>query len=109
MDLGRYLFSIAVIADTHMNEVEYGSSSPYECNRIANARTRYVIERLNQIDPALTIHLGDLVHPVPSMPTYAQAADNFKQLTAALRSPLHLGRATTTWVTNRWRGLRRAS
>lgn len=90
MDLGRYLFSIAVIADTHMNEVEYGSSSPYECNRIANARTRYVIERLNQIDPVLTIHLGDLVHPVPSMPTYAQAADNFKRLTAALRSPLHL-------------------
>jgi 3',5'-cyclic AMP phosphodiesterase CpdA len=90
MDLGRYLFSIAVIADTHMNDVEYGSSSPYECNRIANARTRYVIERLNQIDPAFTIHLGDLVHPVPSMPTYAQAADNFKHLTAALRSPLHL-------------------
>lgn len=90
MDLGRYLFSIAVVADTHMNEVEYGSASPYECNRIANARTRYVIERLNQIDPALTIHLGDLVHPVPGMPTYAQAADNFKQLTAALRSPLRL-------------------
>ena len=77
MDLGRYLFSIAVVADTHMNEVEYGSASPYECNRIANARTRYVVERLNQIDPALTIHLGDLVHPVPGMPTYAQAADNF--------------------------------
>jgi predicted phosphodiesterase len=90
MDLGRYLFSIVVVADTHMNEVEYGSSSPYECNRIANARTRYVIERLNQIDPALTIHLGDLIHPVPSMPTYAQAAGNFKALTAALRSRLHL-------------------
>jgi Icc-related predicted phosphoesterase len=90
MDLGRYLFSIAVVADTHMNEVEYGSSSPYEANRVANARTRYVIERLNQIAPALTIHLGDLVHPVPSMPTYAQAADNFKQLTAALQSPLRL-------------------
>jgi 3',5'-cyclic AMP phosphodiesterase CpdA len=90
MDLGSYLFTIAIVADTHMNEVEYGSSSPYECNRIANARTRYVVERLNQIDPALTIHLGDLVHPVPGMPTYAAAAGNFKQLTAALRSPLRL-------------------
>ncbi len=90
MDLGRYLFSIAVVADTHMNEVEYGSSSPYEVNRIANARTRHVIARLNQIGPELTIHLGDLVHPVPGMPTYGQAAENFKQLTAALRSPLHL-------------------
>jgi 3',5'-cyclic AMP phosphodiesterase CpdA len=90
MDLGRYLFSIAVVADTHMNEVEYGSSSPYEVNRIANARTRYVVERLNQIAPALTIHLGDLVHPVPGMPTYAQAAENFKELTAGLWNPLHL-------------------
>jgi Icc-related predicted phosphoesterase len=90
MDLGRYLFSIAVVADTHLNEVECGSSSPYEVNRIANARTRHVIERLNQIGPALTIHLGDLVHPVPTMPGYGPAAANFKQLAAALRSPLHL-------------------
>jgi hypothetical protein len=45
-DLGRYLYSIAVIADTHMNEEEYGSASPYECNRVANARTRWVINRI---------------------------------------------------------------
>lgn len=89
-DLGRYLFSIAVIADTHMNEEEYGSASPYECNQVANSRTRWVIHRINQLRPELTIHLGDLVHPVPAQPTFAQAAGNFKQLTSALEAPLYL-------------------
>ena len=105
--LGRHLFSIAVVADTHMNETEDASTSPYECNRVANARTRYVVERLNQLQPELTIHLGDLIHPVPSLPTYGQAARNFKDLTRALRHPLHLVRATTTWATSRWCGRRR--
>jgi len=89
-DLGGYLYSIAVIADTHMNEEEYGSASPYECNRVANARTRWVINRINQLRPELTIHLGDLVHPVPAQPTFAQAAGNFKQLTRELEAPLYL-------------------
>ncbi len=88
--LGRYLFSIAIIADTHMNEEEYGSASPYECNRVANARTRWVIHRINQLRPELTIHLGDLVHPVPGQPAFAQAARNFKELASELRSPIYL-------------------
>ena len=89
-DLGAHLFDIAVVADTHLNEDEHVSSSPYDCNRVANARTRHVVARLNQLRPALTIHLGDLVHPVPTLPAYGQAAANFRQLTAALRSPLHV-------------------
>jgi predicted phosphodiesterase len=89
-DLGAHLFTIAVVADTHMNEGEYVSASPYECNRVANARTRFAIHRINQLGPALTIHLGDLVHPVPTQPTFAEAARNFKELAKALRSPLHL-------------------
>jgi predicted phosphodiesterase len=89
-DLGAYLFTIALIADTHLNESEHGSASPFECNRVANARTRWVVSRLNQLGPELTIHLGDLVHPVPELPTYEQAARNFHELTRGLRSPLRL-------------------
>jgi predicted phosphodiesterase len=88
--LGAYLFTVAIVADTHLNEAEDGSSSPFECNRVANARTRWVVSRLNQLRPELTIHLGDLVHPVPRLPTYAQAAENFRDLTRVLRSPLYL-------------------
>ena len=89
-DLGAYLFTIAVVADTHLNETEYASASPFECNRVANARTRWVVARVNQLAPTLTIHLGDLVHPVPAQPSYTEAAHNFRELTRALQCPLHL-------------------
>jgi hypothetical protein len=79
-----------VVADTHMNQEEYGSTSPYETNRVANARTRHVFQELNQLGPELVIHLGDLVHPVPALPTYGQAARNFRSLVETLRCPLHL-------------------
>jgi Icc-related predicted phosphoesterase len=79
-----------VIADTHVNQEEYESTSPFECNRMANGRTRYVIRQLNQVRPRFVIHLGDLVHPVPALPTYPQAARNFRQLTAELECPLYL-------------------
>lgn len=89
-NLGEYLFSIAVLADTHVNEEEYESNSPFECNRVANARTRWVIQAINEREPELTIHLGDLVHPVPTLRTYGEAAGHFKRLARELRSPLCL-------------------
>ena len=44
----------------------------------------------DQIDPELVIHLGDIVNPVPELPTYADAAGHFKSLVADLKAPLHL-------------------
>lgn len=90
LPLGAFLFSIAILTDTHLNEAEYESNSPFECNRMANARTRWVIDAVNECQPAVTVHLGDLVHPVPTLPTYADAADHFKRLTRVLQNPLHL-------------------
>ena len=62
---GKHLMTFAVIADTHMNQTEDYSSSPYPANALANARTRQVIAELNQIYPELVIHLGDIVNPFP--------------------------------------------
>ncbi|MBI4591498.1 MAG: metallophosphoesterase [Candidatus Rokubacteria bacterium] len=89
-ELGAYLFTLAIIADTHLNQEEYGSTSPYECNRVANGRTRHVVQQLNRFRPRLVIHLGDLVHPVPALPSYGQAARNFQELTKELRCKLYL-------------------
>jgi 3',5'-cyclic AMP phosphodiesterase CpdA len=89
-DLGGYVFTFAVIADTHPNQEEYESTSPFECNRAANARTRYVIQQLNEIKPRFVIHLGDIVHPVPALPSYPLAAQNFHQLARELEAPLYL-------------------
>ncbi len=89
-DLGGLLFTFVVVADTHMNQEEARSSSPYACNRLANGRTRFVLQQINRLNPEFVIHLGDLVNPVPALPSYAQAAANFHALAKELRCPLHL-------------------
>lgn len=89
IDRGRRLFSYAVVSDTHLNPGDAGSNSPFAVNRRANNRLRYVVEDLNRRDVELVIHLGDIVHPVPSMPDlYAQSARRFFEQTRALRHPL---------------------
>lgn len=87
MTLGKHLFNFAVIADTHMNQSEDYSSSPYPANALANARTRRVIAELNLLKPEFVVHLGDIVNPVPELPTYAEAAGHFKNQIADLEAP----------------------
>lgn len=87
---GKLLFRVALVADTHVNEKEDFSASPYPANAEANARARHVLERVARSDAAFCIHLGDMVNPVPELPTYAEAARNFHALAGRLPMPLHL-------------------
>lgn len=90
--LGRRLFQFALVADTHVNERDGHSSSPYEANARANARARYVFASIAQLEPApaFVMHLGDIVHPVPELPGFGPAVEQFKALSAITRCPLHL-------------------
>jgi len=89
---GRKLFSFAVIADTHVNESEDGSASPFVTNAGANARARHAFGEIAVLDPApdFVIHLGDIVHPVPSLPSFEEAARRFRDIAALIPMPLHL-------------------
>ena len=87
-DLGEHRFTFAVIADTHMRPEEGDESSPWEVNLHANGRARYVVELLNQLEPDFTIHLGDIVHPVPELPTYGPACDAAKAAFVSLDSDI---------------------
>ncbi|MDD9821663.1 MAG: metallophosphoesterase [Gammaproteobacteria bacterium] len=109
IDRGRRLFSVAVVSDTHLHpggdrdgdgdgdrdgdidgDRDRGNS-PFAVNRRANDRLRYVIGDLNRRDVDLVIHLGDIVHPLPSRPAlYAESARRFFEITASLRHPLHV-------------------
>ncbi|VTU35258.1 metallophosphoesterase [Variovorax sp. RA8] len=86
------LFSFVVVADTHVNEADGVSSSPCETNRLANDRARFVFHDISAMDPppAFVLHLGDIVHPVPSLPTFAQAVECFKEIASPLQVPLHV-------------------
>lgn len=88
----QLLFSFVVVADTHVNEGEQVSASPYATNRLANARARYVFEEIAHIDPPprFVVHLGDIVNPVPSLPTFHDAVGHFKAIAEPLHVPLHV-------------------
>lgn len=87
---GKRLLRFAVVADTHINQAEDSASSPYRVNRLANARTRSVISEINAAKVEFTLHLGDIVHPVPALPTYGQAVEQYRGLFSALDAPVYL-------------------
>lgn len=91
-DGAKPLFSFAVVADTHVNERDDTSSSPYETNRAANDRARHVFRDIAAMEPqpAFVLHLGDIVHPVPSVPTFHEAVAQFKAIAAQASAPLHV-------------------
>ena len=66
-DLGKRLFTFAVIADSHLNQDELDCNSPFPVNKLANRRMRHVVHDLNRRDVAFVVHLGDLIHPVPAV------------------------------------------
>jgi predicted MPP superfamily phosphohydrolase len=83
------IFTFAVITDGHVNPEDDKSASPWESNRMANGRNRYVVHKLNQLAPDFVIHLGDLIHPIPSQPSYPVAAKRFYEIYQPLESPIH--------------------
>ena len=88
--LGEHLFSIAVITDTHVNPDENECNSPFPVNRLANARLRFVVNQLNKQDIDFITHLGDLIHPVPSVPDlYSKAAKAYYNLIKPLKHPIY--------------------
>jgi predicted phosphodiesterase len=87
---GDLLFEFAILADTHLGPVDGVSPSPWETNRLANARARAAIAQINRRNPAFVVHLGDMVHPVPAHPGYLPAAQRFREIFGSLEAPLHL-------------------
>ena len=104
---GSPLFSFVVVADTHVNEAEDTSTSPFETNHLANPRARHVFAEIAAMrpPPSFVVHLGDIVHPVPSLPAFHDAVGNFKAIAAQLPVPLHVvpgnhdvGGKTVDWM-----------
>ncbi|WP_315980334.1 metallophosphoesterase [Aliamphritea spongicola] len=89
--LGKKLFSMIVVADTHLSEQDMVSNSPFPVNRLANGRMKHVVQDINALAPDFVINLGDLIHPVPGVPhAYKDAVERFLEQTANLNCPQHL-------------------
>lgn len=84
-NLGSKLFTMVVVADTHLSEKDMESNSPFPVNRLANGRMKHVVQDINAINPDFVINLGDLIHPVPGVPhAYKEAVERFQEQTSKL-------------------------
>ncbi len=82
------LFRYAIVADTHIRP-QGESSSPWRTNLLTNDRARWVAEQVNSHRPDLVVHLGDVVHPVPHLPTYGSASNVAKEIMGRVKAPLY--------------------
>ncbi len=78
------LFRFGIISDTHVRAPGGDLSSPFPVNEKANSRAAYAASLLAAHEPAFTVHLGDMVHPLPHMGAYDAACKEAKQLFAPL-------------------------
>lgn len=83
------LFTFAIITDTHIRPPGSDDSSPFPVNELANGRARYAAAAIARHAPAFTIHLGDMVHPLPHLPTYGAAAEEALRIFQPLGENLH--------------------
>jgi len=81
---GALLFTFAVIADSHV-EPEQGGAVPR-----SNRRNRYAVEEIDRLDLPFALHVGDIVHPVPNMPGYGDAAAVSRAMFGGMRCPVHM-------------------
>lgn len=82
-------FTFAIITDTHIRAPEGDLSSPFPVNEKANGRARYAVAVVMANNPDLTIHLGDMVHPLPHLPAYAAACYEAREILSPLMPALH--------------------
>ncbi len=88
---GGPLFSFAIIADTHITDEE-GKAIAGSQQAGENAASMYcdLIERVNSMEPAFVVHLGDITHPLPISPEYGEAALAFHKASEIFSMPYYL-------------------
>ena len=90
-DSDRPLFSFAIVADTHLTKNEnlsFDGSVAYG-SKLA-AMYDDLIARVNAMNPAFVVHLGDITDPVPVSPEFADSAQAFHKASNIFEMPYYL-------------------
>jgi hypothetical protein len=85
-----YQFTFAIIGDTHVKPESGDQSAPWKVNDLATGRARWIAREIARYSPRFVIHLGDLVHPVPELPTFDTAVALTKQVFQQHHNALHV-------------------
>ena len=89
-DSGRPLFSFAIIADSHITDEEgLAIDGSHRTGKKVTSMYRDLTERVNRMEPAFVVHLGDITHPTPTSPDYGEAALAFHKASEIFSMPYH--------------------
>ena len=93
MNIGsdRPVFSFAIVADTHLTRSEILSfeGSDASGNRLG-ALYDDLVARVNAMNPAFVVHLGDITDPVPTSPDFNGSAEVFHKASEVFSMPYYL-------------------
>lgn len=85
------LFSFAIIADSHITDEEgLAIDGSHQTGKKVASKYHDLIERVNLLEPAFVVHLGDITHPLPISPDYGDAAEVFLKASEIFSMPYHL-------------------
>jgi 3',5'-cyclic AMP phosphodiesterase CpdA len=77
----------------------------YPSDRLANERNRHVIKKTIRLAPDLVIHLGDVVHSIPTLPAHEIAVQIAQNMCRCLEGKLYVvpgnhdvGNKPNAWV-----------
>ena len=87
--IGEPVFRYGIVTDTHCRPEEGDESSPWEVNKLANDRARWIVDRFNSEKLNFVIHMGDIVHPLPHLSSYGTAAEDVLGIFEGSRAPLY--------------------
>lgn len=71
---------LIVVSDTHVRLETRDPENMYPSDRDANDRNRFVVDQINRLAPDLVIHLGDICHSIPALPTHEQVVRNSRAI-----------------------------
>jgi len=80
--------TIALVTDTHVRPGYDDGQRAYPSDAHHNDRNRAAAEAIRQMAPDLVVHLGDVVHPIPTLPAHADALRAAAEIYSDLGAPL---------------------
>lgn len=79
---------VALVSDTHVRPPYDDGQQAFASDASHNARNEVVAEAVRALAPDVLVHLGDVVHPIPTLPAHADALQIAHGLYAGLGCPL---------------------
>ena len=80
--------TIALVTDTHVRAGSDDGQQAFGSDAVHNDRNRTVVAAMEARRPHVVVHLGDVVHPIPTLPSHPAALAVAKSIYGALSAPL---------------------